>query len=83
MTSYESIQAFAARAESELTRLDISILNAGMTAVDHKLVTGTGHERVIQVNYLSTFLLAILMLPIAKDKAFGGRPGRMTIVGSG
>jgi NAD(P)-dependent dehydrogenase (short-subunit alcohol dehydrogenase family) len=43
----------------------------------------TGHEEVIQVNYLSTFLLAILMLPICNEKAPGCRPGRLTIVSSG
>lgn len=82
MTSYESIQAFCHRAVTDLTRLDITILNAGVVKGEFGLCS-TGHEEVIQVNYLSTFLLAILMLPITKDKAVRGKPGRLTIVSSG
>lgn len=82
MTSYTSIQAFCQRAQSDLPRLDITILNAGITLPEFGLCS-TGHERVIQVNYLSTFLMAILMLPIAKAKAPRGQPGRLTIVSSG
>ncbi|KAL1870026.1 hypothetical protein Plec18167_007544 [Paecilomyces lecythidis] len=64
MTSYETIQEFCRRADTDLSRLDITILNAGL--MQPKFTTcATGHEKVIQVNYLSTFLLAILMLPIS------------------
>ncbi|OIW27677.1 putative short-chain dehydrogenase/reductase family protein [Coniochaeta ligniaria NRRL 30616] len=83
MTSYASIQALAARVDTELPRLDIAILNAGVTALRHELVPSTGHEKVIQVNYLSTYLLAILLLPSLKSKSASPRPGRLTIVGSG
>ncbi|KAL1851953.1 hypothetical protein Plec18170_006256 [Paecilomyces lecythidis] len=82
MTSYETIQEFCRRADTDLSRLDITILNAGL--MQPKFTTcATGHEKVIQVNYLSTFLLAILMLPICKKKASKGKPGRLTIVNSG
>jgi len=82
MTSYESIQAFARRASSDLQRLDMAILNAGMLTTEFSLVPGTGHEVMVQVNYLSTFLLAILLLPVLKAKKTAG-PGRLTIVNSG
>ncbi|KAK9365531.1 hypothetical protein V1509DRAFT_632923 [Lipomyces kononenkoae] len=82
MTSYPSIQAFCQRVETELSRLDITILNAGIIQENFGTCS-TGHEEVIQVNYLSTFLLSILMLPICKNKAPPGRPGRLTIVSSG
>ena len=82
MTSYPSIQAFCRRAEAELARLDITILNAGLMHLEFTK-SETGHEEMLQVNYLSTFLLAILMLPICKSKAPPGRPGRLTIVSSG
>lgn len=82
MTSYPSIQAFCRRVETELPRLDITILNSGCLRLDFA-VSDTGHEETIQVNYLSTFLLAILMLPICKSKAPSGKPGRLTIVSSG
>jgi NAD(P)-dependent dehydrogenase (short-subunit alcohol dehydrogenase family) len=82
MSSYESIQTFCQRVQTDLSRLDITILNAGAIQGEFGLCP-TGHEQVIQVNYLSTFLLAILMLPIAKNKAPLGTPGRLTIVSSG
>ncbi|KAJ5713014.1 uncharacterized protein N7483_010195 [Penicillium malachiteum] len=82
MSSYESIQAFVERAEKELTRLDIAILNAGVAGMKFQIVPSTGHEQVFQVNYLSTILLAILLLPILKRKSPVGEPGRLTIVTS-
>ncbi|KAI8716462.1 hypothetical protein NCS52_00940100 [Fusarium sp. LHS14.1] len=81
MISYQSIQDFASRCAT-LSRIDLVILNAGITKQNFDL-SGTGHEEVFQVNYLSTVLLAILLLPILKDKAPVGRPGRLTIVSSG
>jgi NAD(P)-dependent dehydrogenase (short-subunit alcohol dehydrogenase family) len=83
MESYDSIQALARRAESELRRLDIVILNAGVQAADFTTIAETGHEKLIQVNYLSTMLLAILLLPVLKDRSVKGRPGRLTVVSSG
>ena len=79
MASYDSIRAFVARAEKELPRIDIAILNAGLGFGDFKIVPATGHEETVQVNYLSTMLLAILLLPILKSKAPAGSPGRLTI----
>ncbi len=83
MTSYESIQAFARKVDRDLPRLDIVILNAGMVSPHFSIVSGTGHEQIIQINYLSTFLLAILLLPILKVKSPPSKPGRLTIVNSG
>ncbi|KAM0820596.1 putative NAD(P)-binding protein [Seiridium cardinale] len=83
METYESISAFARRAEAELSRLDIAILNAGIQALEFSLVPETKHEKLIQVNYLSTMLLAILLLPVLKVKSPPGEPGRLTIVSSG
>lgn len=77
MESYDSIQALARRA-SELPRLDIAILNARIQAAYFTTVPATGHEKYIQVNYLSTALLAILLLLV-----LSGAPGRLTIVSSG
>ena len=78
MNSYDSIRAFAARVDEKLSRLDIAILNAGIGFHDFKIVPATGHEETIQVNYLSTMLLAVLLLPILKNKSPSG-PGRLTI----
>ncbi|KAJ4344881.1 uncharacterized protein N0V89_012626 [Didymosphaeria variabile] len=77
MTSYDSIRALAARV-GKLSRLDMAILNAGVGFHDFKIVPSTGHEETIQVNYLSTMLLAVLLLPSLKTKSPTG-PGRLTI----
>jgi NAD(P)-dependent dehydrogenase (short-subunit alcohol dehydrogenase family) len=80
MVSYESIQAFVDRV-GQLTKLNIVILNAGLASMTLEKCSKTGHEESFQVNYLSTALLAILMLPILKGKSL--EPGRLTIVNSG
>ncbi|KIX93966.1 uncharacterized protein Z520_10303 [Fonsecaea multimorphosa CBS 102226] len=79
MTSYDSIRAFAARTDEELSRLDLAVLNAGVGFGGFKIVPATGHEETVQVNYLSTILLTILLLPILKSKSPAGSPGRLTI----
>ncbi|RSL53400.1 hypothetical protein CEP54_010428 [Fusarium duplospermum] len=81
MASYQSIQAFATRCAT-LSRIDFVILNAGISKQNFDLAA-TGHEEAFQVNYLSTVLLAILLLPTLKEKAPDGRPGRLTVVSSG
>ncbi|KAN0119276.1 NAD(P)-binding protein [Hyaloscypha variabilis] len=84
MTSYESIQSFARRVETDLVRLDITILNSGLAHSKHTICKSTGHDGVIQVNYLSTFLLAILILQaLKKTKSPTSSPHRLTIVSSG
>ncbi|KAI0175534.1 NAD(P)-binding protein [Hypoxylon sp. FL1284] len=80
MKQYSSIQDFARRVDSQLARLDMVILNAGIMQFKHETVPGTGHEQVLQVNYLSTAFLASLLLPILKSKSPPGAPGKLTIV---
>ncbi|OQE36093.1 hypothetical protein PENCOP_c012G06882 [Penicillium coprophilum] len=82
MLSYESIRDFAKNC-SNLVRLDKVILNAGVAMGNFVINKTTGHEATFQVNYLSTALLAILLLPILKSKRQGHTPGRITIVASG
>lgn len=83
MESYDSIRAFAERCAS-LPRIDIVILNAGLTAASYTAVPGTGHELTMQVNYLSTALLALLLVPVLKSKKAPGatKPPVLSIVGS-
>ncbi|KAK3302657.1 uncharacterized protein B0T15DRAFT_543558 [Chaetomium strumarium] len=82
-TSFDSVRAFAARCASDIDRLDIVILNVGM-ATPEWIVTEDGHESMFQVNYLSTALLGLLLLPQLKASgiAHASGPGRLTIVGS-
>ncbi|KAK3290971.1 uncharacterized protein B0H64DRAFT_411053 [Chaetomium fimeti] len=81
--SYDSVRAFAARCANEVDRLDVAVLNAAF-ATPEWVVTENGHEAMLQVNYLSTALLAFLLLPVLKASGVkhGSGPGRLTIVGS-
>ncbi|KAK1985570.1 retinol dehydrogenase 12 [Colletotrichum cereale] len=83
MESYESIRQFSDQCAS-LPRLDIAILNAGLMMVSYKPVAGTGHETTMQVNYLSTAYLSLLLVPVLKSKKVPGapRPPVLSIVGS-
>ncbi|UKZ57167.1 hypothetical protein TrVGV298_011019 [Trichoderma virens] len=65
MLSYKSVQNFAAKCRT-LEGLDMAILNAGVIEQSFQL-SPQGHEKMFQVNYLSTVLLAFLLLPILKD----------------
>lgn len=85
MLSYDSIQAFVKRCNDDLPRIDFVILNAGMVSGEFSINQSTGHEVCFQVNYLSTALLTILLLPVLKAKrnTKQDKPSRITIVGSG
>ncbi|KAF5688764.1 retinol dehydrogenase 12 [Fusarium denticulatum] len=82
MESYDSVVAFAARCAT-LPRIDIVILNAALIKPPFTRAS-TGHELTMQVVYLSTALLTILLLPVLKAKrtAVGTRPPVITVVGS-
>ena len=67
LTSYDSIKNFAARATAELDRLDVLICNAGINYPRLKLINGL--ESQVAVNAVSTFLLALLLLPKLKQTA--------------
>ena len=79
MTSYASLQQFVARVEAELPRLDVAVLNAGIGFQPFRIVPSTNHEQTVQVNYLSTMLLGILLLPALASKSPASTPGRLTI----
>lgn len=80
MSSYESIQAFAHRVETRLSRIDIVLLNAGSARFDYHKAETTDHEEILQVNYLSTMLLTILLLPTIKAKrSQSGQPAHLAI----
>ncbi|KAL1884184.1 hypothetical protein VTK73DRAFT_5320 [Phialemonium thermophilum] len=67
MCSFESVKAFFRRADDELERLDVLISNAGVNMATFYL--DEGYERTITVNVISTFLLALLLLPKLKQTA--------------
>ena len=82
MASYASVQAFAARIESNLERLDTFIANAGIAPAKYAVLED--NEASITVNVVSTLLLSGLVLPKMKVTAgkFGTRP-TLTITSSG
>jgi NAD(P)-dependent dehydrogenase (short-subunit alcohol dehydrogenase family) len=81
MNSYDSILAFARRVESSLAYIDMVLLNAGVIKLSFMANESTGYEEMFQVNYLSTMLLCILLLPILKVKgASKNCPAYVTIV---
>ncbi|SPO01771.1 related to light induced alcohol dehydrogenase Bli-4 [Cephalotrichum gorgonifer] len=64
MDSYDSIKAFAARA-SQLPRLDGVLANAGIMTTQFGL--SEGYEKTLNVNFISTFLLYLLLLPKMRE----------------
>lgn len=83
MESYDSVRAFAERCAS-LPRIDVAILNAGLMVPSYTTVPATGHELTLQVNYLSTALLTLLLVPVLKSKRAPGatRPPVLSVVSS-
>ncbi|CAI6332124.1 unnamed protein product [Periconia digitata] len=81
MSSHQSVVDFAARVGKELDRVDIAILNAGIGA--GKWEVFADDESIITVNVVSTFLLALSLLPKLVDTAnkFNKRP-TLSIVAS-
>ncbi|OAP61835.1 hypothetical protein AYL99_04038 [Fonsecaea erecta] len=66
LDSFSSVVAFSERCK-DLPRLDAAILNAGIDLVEFTLAEG--YETTITVNVISTFLLAILLVPIMRKSA--------------
>ncbi|KAK6070560.1 short-chain dehydrogenase reductase [Seiridium cupressi] len=85
MVSYASVVEFAKKVKEIRTGnggVDIVILNAGTIGVEPK-ITAEGWEQNIQVNTLSTTLLAVLLLPHMKaERANRSSPAHLSIVGS-
>lgn len=80
--SYDSIRAFVSRCET-FPRIDFAILNAAVAKHGFTAVIATGHETMMQVNNLSTVLLAILLLPVLKAKRKAtNKPPVLSLVGS-
>ena len=64
--SYQSVKDFSHRCQS-LERIDSVIENAGIAAADYRLAED--NESTITVNVVSTFLLALLLLPKLRETA--------------
>ncbi|MCJ1322087.1 hypothetical protein MMC15_007432, partial [Xylographa vitiligo] len=79
--SYANIKAFAARASSDLPRIDVLLENAGVTSL--RWDWAADNEMSLTVNVVSTLLLFMLLLPTLKDTAIKFNTGpTLTIVTS-
>jgi NAD(P)-dependent dehydrogenase (short-subunit alcohol dehydrogenase family) len=79
-SSFDSVRQFCARAQG-LDRLDILIENAGIATPIFEQFEG--YESTITVNVISTFLMALLLLPKMRDCATDSSiTSRITIVSS-
>ncbi|KAL4879188.1 hypothetical protein BJY04DRAFT_96259 [Aspergillus karnatakaensis] len=85
LAKYASIVSFAERVKKSNIVLDFAVLNAGVVQFDIEVNQATGNEQSIQINWLSTALLTLLLLPILDNQAFT-HPERerpvLSIVGS-
>ena len=79
--SFHSVRTFCDRVKKDVPRLDIVILNAGVSKAQFEL-SGEGWEDSIQVNVLSTVLLALRLLPVLKAGSTAQYIPRLVIVAS-
>ena len=73
LCNYASVKAFATKA-AELPRLDAVVENAAVAAGKFELAED--NESTITVNVVSTFLLALLLLPILRKTPKNSPPSR-------
>lgn len=79
---YASVQAFATAFKAEFSELHLLMGNAGIGTLVRE-VAKSGHEKNIQVNYLSNVLLTFSLLPALEAAAeSSGEPSRVTWTGS-
>ena len=76
LASFESVRAFAKLINETEERLDILVNNAGLDGSYR--VTEDGYELIFQVNYLSHFLLTLLLMEKLKKSV----PSRIVNVSS-
>ncbi|OAX35509.1 short-chain dehydrogenase [Rhizopogon vinicolor AM-OR11-026] len=82
LADFASVVAFADKFEKEIGGLHILVMNAGVLQPAFQLTTD-GWESMLQVNYLATSLLSLLLIPqlVAAGRK-SSRPSRMVIVSS-
>ena len=81
MLDYASIKSFADRVTKELDRVDIACLNAGVVRMKY-MESQYGYEETMQVNVLSTALLALLLVPKLRASKTATHTPVLEIVGS-
>lgn len=81
LASFASVKDFCRRADQQLDRLDVLLENASV--LHTQFFEREGYEEQVTVNVLSTFLMALLLLPALRRTAtrFNAAP-HLTIVSS-
>ncbi|KAL7926002.1 hypothetical protein ACQKWADRAFT_309612 [Trichoderma austrokoningii] len=83
MEDYKSVQAFAAQVYETTPTLDVAIMNAGVGGAEYRLAKATSHEKMLQIDVLSTAYLAIKLIPLLeKTAASRNAPSRLLLIGS-
>lgn len=72
LTDLGNVQAFVRALEAETDHLDVALLNAGVANPGYKKAA-SGWEMAVQVNVLSTALMATLLLPLLRAGAARGQ----------
>jgi NAD(P)-dependent dehydrogenase (short-subunit alcohol dehydrogenase family) len=67
--SYASVTAFVERLKQSDIQIDFALLNAGVANFHYTMNQSTSHETSIQINWLSTALLTLLLLPALDSQA--------------
>ncbi|KAL3492530.1 hypothetical protein BJX62DRAFT_107246 [Aspergillus germanicus] len=80
MNSFQSVKKFASRV-NELKHLDVALLNAGLWNREYT-ASPERWEETLQVNTLSTSLLALLVLPKLRSCSSASEPTHLTVVSS-
>jgi NAD(P)-dependent dehydrogenase (short-subunit alcohol dehydrogenase family) len=82
MDDFSSVKAFAEKVNANIPKLDAVILNAGVTNRAWSK-TREGWEQTLQVNTISTTLLAILLLPKLLSSGNFENPAHLNFISSG
>ena len=79
LSTFTSVQQFCDRVCRRVPELHVALLCAGLTKPN--FIRGSeGFEMALQVNVLSTALMALLLLPKLRDRGGGGSTGVVAVV---
>ncbi|KAF9244306.1 hypothetical protein DTO013E5_5855 [Penicillium roqueforti] len=82
LDDFQSGVEFAKKIRAEVSELHILICNGGVNLISYE-ASKSGHERVMQVNCYTHFLVTLELLPLLRATAVScGEPSRLTFVGS-
>lgn len=83
MEDYKSVQTFAERVYETTAALDVAIMNAGIGGAEYYIAKATSHEKMLQIDVLSTAYLAIKLVPLLEKAAtLKNAPSRLVLIGS-